>query len=187
MATDVLPDRQNLDGVFSNTYYKIDFYQREYKWEEEQVGTLLDDLFHIFGPEYKNFRSREPTEKTIEEFRWYYLSTYVTNNEENLQIFNGDEEEFERERHRLGALLLLNNRDNLSSGNEIFEKKKDTYATTLYWNQSLREDFTKSKPNHQDFLDRINLDLAVDKQFDKRALENRTRALCQIAREIWVK
>ena len=117
----------------------------------------------------------------------YHIEHILANNEENLQIFNGEEEEFERERHRLGALLLLNNRDNLSSGNEIFEKKKDTYATTLYWNQALREDFTKSKPNHQDFLDRNNLDLAVDKYFDKGALEKRTRALYQIARDIWVK
>lgn len=117
----------------------------------------------------------------------YHIEHILANNEENLQIFEGEEEEFERERHRLGALLLLNNRDNLSSGNEIFEKKKETYATTLYWNQSLRKDFTKSKPNHKEFLNRNGLDLSVGGNFDKMALEKRTRALHQIARDIWVK
>ncbi len=37
---DISPDKQNIDNVFSNTTYYIDFYQRQYKWNEEPVKRL---------------------------------------------------------------------------------------------------------------------------------------------------
>lgn len=42
---DISPDKQNIDTLFSNTTYYIDFYQRDYKWSEEPVKRLLDDVF----------------------------------------------------------------------------------------------------------------------------------------------
>ena len=42
---DISPDKQNIDTLFSNTQYYIDFYQREYKWTTEPVERLLDDIF----------------------------------------------------------------------------------------------------------------------------------------------
>ncbi len=45
---DVSPDKQNIDSVFSNTTYFIDFYQRDYRWTEEPVKRLLDDIFFRF-------------------------------------------------------------------------------------------------------------------------------------------
>lgn len=115
----------------------------------------------------------------------YHIEHILAHNDENLAHFGGEEEVFERERQRLGGLLLLNNRDNLSSGNEVFEGKKETYAVTLYWNQSLRTDFVKSKPNHREFLGRHDLDLTVEGRFDQEALDKRTIALYRIATELW--
>ena len=34
---DISPDKQNIDRVFSNTAYYIDFYQRDYRWTDEPV------------------------------------------------------------------------------------------------------------------------------------------------------
>jgi len=42
---DVLPNKQNIDTVFGNLTYYIDFYQRDYKWNEIPVKRLLDDIF----------------------------------------------------------------------------------------------------------------------------------------------
>lgn len=114
----------------------------------------------------------------------YHIEHILANNEENINLFE-DEEEFQRQRHRLGGLLVLNNRDNLSSGNEIFEKKKDTYVTTMYWNVSLREEFTSSKPNHKEFKEKHNLSLAVENEFDKDSLVKRTKDLYKIAEKLW--
>ena len=38
---DISPDKQNIDRVFSNTAYYIDFYQRDYRWTAEPVLRLL--------------------------------------------------------------------------------------------------------------------------------------------------
>ena len=62
------------------TRYSIDFYQRDYKWEEEQVETLLNDVFFRFESNYN--ADVDPTEESISQYNWYYLSTYVTNKQD---------------------------------------------------------------------------------------------------------
>jgi len=77
---DVTPDKQNIDKLFSNTTYYIDFYQRQYKWDEDPVRRLLDDIFYRFNQQYAIFKDKEiPLPQLIEKYSWYYLSTYVTN------------------------------------------------------------------------------------------------------------
>ncbi len=77
---DVQPDKQNIDEVFSNTTYYIDFYQRQYKWSREPVEILLDDIFYRFNSEYEKYKTNEiELDNLIEKYKWYYLNTYVTN------------------------------------------------------------------------------------------------------------
>src|SRR5687768_7512629 len=77
---DISPDKQNVDTVFSNTTYFIDFYQRQYKWTEEPVKRLLDDIFYKFNEEYNKHKASDiPIEQLIMKYSWYYLNTYVTN------------------------------------------------------------------------------------------------------------
>ena len=77
---DVSPDKQNLDQVFANTTYYIDFYQRQYKWDDVPVKRLLDDIFYKFGIEYSKYKDSDiDLEKLAEKYSWYYLNTYVTN------------------------------------------------------------------------------------------------------------
>lgn len=77
---DVSPDKQNVDSVFSNTTYYIDFYQREYRWTEEPVNRLLDDIFFRFREHYSRSKDLDPSREAITTaYPWYYLNTYVTN------------------------------------------------------------------------------------------------------------
>jgi len=77
---DVQPDKQNIDKLFSNTTYYIDFYQRQYKWTDEPVKRLLDDVFYKFNEEYKKHKDLSlPLDQVISKYSWYYLNTYVTN------------------------------------------------------------------------------------------------------------
>lgn len=75
----------------------------------------------------------------------FHIEHILAQNDENKKIFNGDEDLFERERNRLGGLLLLKGKDNISSNNETYMNKLKSYANTLYWNETLREDTYKSK------------------------------------------
>ncbi|MES0002500.1 DUF262 domain-containing HNH endonuclease family protein [Mesorhizobium sp. M0051] len=77
---EIAPDKQNIDRVFSNTTYYIDFYQREYKWTVEPISRLLEDIFYAFDETYKGNSKLDPgPEIIIAKYPWYYLNTYVTN------------------------------------------------------------------------------------------------------------
>ena len=76
---EIAPEKQNIDRVFSNTTYYIDFYQRDYRWTDEPVRRLLDDVFFIFWEQYHKSKNLDPNEQTIVQYPWYYLNTYVTN------------------------------------------------------------------------------------------------------------
>lgn len=77
---EIQPDKQNLDRTFSTTVYFIDFYQRDYKWTEEPVKRLLDDVFYQFDEAYAKHAALDPNSENINaRYPWYYLNTYVTN------------------------------------------------------------------------------------------------------------
>lgn len=77
---EIQPDKQNLDQTFSTTIYFIDFYQRDYKWTEEPVKRLLDDVFYQFDEAYQKHKDLESNKENINSrYPWYYLNTYVTN------------------------------------------------------------------------------------------------------------
>lgn len=62
---DISPDKQNIDRVFSNTTYYIDFYQRDYRWTEPPVTRLLDDVFFKFREQYQRSKDLDPSKETI--------------------------------------------------------------------------------------------------------------------------
>jgi hypothetical protein len=77
---EIQPDKQNLNQTFSTTVFSIDFYQRDYKWTEEPVRRLLDDVFYQFDEAYQKHGALEPNQENINaRYPWYYLNTYVTN------------------------------------------------------------------------------------------------------------
>src|SRR6266567_1533231 len=79
---DISPDKQDVDHVFSSTAYYIDFYQRDYRWTDEPVLRLLDDIFFKFKEQYARSGALDPAKETITNYPWYYLNTYVTNSVE---------------------------------------------------------------------------------------------------------
>ncbi len=79
MANEIKGEPRNISEVFRGKRYYIDFYQREYKWTKETVKILLDDIFYKFDPIYKNKSNLDITAEAISEYPWYYLNTYITN------------------------------------------------------------------------------------------------------------
>lgn len=124
----------------------------------------------------------------------FHVEHILAHNKENYAYFstpNGDgiphfnEELFDQQRNRLGALLLLKGRDNISSNNEVYAKKLNSYADSLYWNITLREDTYKSKLDMRDFISDNKLNLRPISTFDKDAVEERHRLLYDIVNIIW--
>ncbi len=115
----------------------------------------------------------------------FHVEHILSSNDENLAFFDGDEESFEQARNRLGGILLLKGKDNISSGNETYEEKLRTYANTLYWNETLREDSYKSKLDMNGFRDRYDLDLRPMNSFGPEELEDRHGLLFELVKMIW--
>ena len=77
---DVNPGKENIDQIFGTTTFYIDFYQRQYKWNEIPVNKLLDDVFYKFNDEHRKYALSDiDIDQLIENYGWYYLNTYVTN------------------------------------------------------------------------------------------------------------
>jgi uncharacterized protein with ParB-like and HNH nuclease domain len=77
---EIQPEKQNLDQTFSNTVYHIDFYQCSYKWGEEPVQRLFDDILYEFEESWKKNPDLDANRaNTDSHYPWYYLNTYVTN------------------------------------------------------------------------------------------------------------
>jgi len=115
----------------------------------------------------------------------FHIEHILAQNDENHGLFKGDDDLFERERNRLGALLLLKGKDNISSNNELYRDKLNSYANTLYWNETLRADTYKSKLDFTAMADRFQLDFRPMESFGPMELEERHKLLFSLAKIIF--
>lgn len=115
----------------------------------------------------------------------YHVEHILADNEENRQLFNNDEELFLKERNRLGALLILKRRDNISSSNESYKEKLKTYSHGTLWSRTLTEDFYHKNPDFRDFCKRYNLDIHSIGTFNQEAVEKRQKLLFGIVKTMW--
>lgn len=98
----IVPQDQTLRTVFgvARSYF-IDIYQREYKWTDSNVQTLLNDIEMRFS-RYKREKTqpKEIKEDVLERFEPYFLNTYLTSaTAVNTSIVDGQQ--------RLTTLLLI--------------------------------------------------------------------------------
>lgn len=116
----------------------------------------------------------------------YHVEHILSHNDENLALFGNDTEVFERERNRLGGLLLLRGNANQSSGNELYADKLKTYVQTLYWNATLHPDTYHSNLDFNAMLKKYNLTVRpMPVTFGPDELEERHKLLAQIIQIIW--
>lgn len=98
----ITPQDQTLRTVFNaQRSYFIDIYQREYKWKETEVRTLLNDIEIRFSQhERRKTHPKEIQEDVLERFEPYFLNTYLTHTTAaNTSIVDGQQ--------RLTTLLLI--------------------------------------------------------------------------------
>jgi uncharacterized protein with ParB-like and HNH nuclease domain len=98
----ITPQDQTLRHVFNaQQSYFIDIYQREYKWTEEHVKTLLNDIeVRFLQHDRQKTHPREIQQDVLERFKPYFLNTYLTHTTAaNTSIVDGQQ--------RLTTLLLI--------------------------------------------------------------------------------
>ncbi len=98
----ITPLDQTLRTVYNaQRSYFIDIYQREYKWKQSEVRTLLNDIEMRFAQyDRRKSQPKEILEDVLERFEPYFLNTYLTHTTAaNTSIVDGQQ--------RLTTLLLM--------------------------------------------------------------------------------
>ena len=118
----------------------------------------------------------------------YHIEHILSRNDTNKSYFK-DEEEFETKRNILGGLLLLKDKNNISSGNEEYPNKLKTYTSGLVWGHTLNEDYYHCNKDFDAFNQRLlsltNVQFAPIAEFNQDALYQRSRLLYEVVKLIW--
>lgn len=93
---EILGKAKTIRELLSGVKYSVDYYQREYRWEEKQVRELIDDLTGKFLEDYRPEHKR----KAVEGYGHYFLGSIIISRKDNMSfIVDGQQ--------RLTSLTLL--------------------------------------------------------------------------------
>ena len=90
----ITPNAHTINKVFSEKErYYIDIYQRDYKWDKEQIETLLNDIELNFSLSTCSITDPKEIKKDVlEKFKPYFLNTYLTSKTSNhVSIVDGQQ------------------------------------------------------------------------------------------------
>ncbi len=141
-----------------------------------------------FISEGTNTGAKHPIEDLVTKtgaVNGFHIEHILAHNEESLASYENDEERLEIDRNRLGAVLLLKGRDNISSGKEIYTEKLKSYANTLHWTETLRADSYKAKKDFTNLIEDYDLQFQPFNSFGAEQVESRQKLLFDIAKIIW--
>jgi len=173
----------NVDSVLSYGYFKDTGIELEKRFKRYFFARI-----EKFIADNTNMNMKHSLYDLIQNTGWkngFHIEHILSYNIENKELFNDDDDLFERERNRLGGLLLLKGSDNISINNESYKKKLKSYANTLYWNETLREDTYKSKLDFRRMINAYNLNFRPIDEFGPDELEERHKLLFDIIKIIW--
>lgn len=118
----------------------------------------------------------------------YHIEHIFSDNDQNKNYFSS-EEDFWTKRNNIGALLLLKGRSNISSGNEIYKNKLETYSHGTIWAQTLCKEFYHSNPDFNDFnnqlFEKIGIKFRWYDEFTQQSMEERCKLLYELVKIIW--
>ena len=93
---EILGKAKTVRELLKGVKYSIDYYQREYKWQEKQIRELVDDLSNKFLEEYDPGHSRSQ----VADYPHYFLGSIIISKKDSVAyIVDGQQ--------RLTSLTLL--------------------------------------------------------------------------------
>ena len=121
-----------------------------------------------------------------------HLEHIYTQHAKNKAIFRTqdgvfDESAFQQTRNQLGMVLLLKDKHNLSSNDDLYKDKRDTYSmSNLIWNEllvgHLQDVDVRDLPQHLRFLP---IEPTTEGVFPKDRVEERQRSTFAVIKTIW--
>ena len=161
VRTDANP--RNISELLKEKKYKIDYYQREYRWESKHVGELITDLVDRFIYNYDETHDRE-----IDGSRYghYFLGPIILSHKGGqLYIVDGQQ--------RLTTIsLLLIYLSHLQNRLEIDDPVKldDYICSTVRGKQS----FNMQVPDREKAIESIYNDLPFELEGELESVQNKS-------------
>ncbi len=161
-------DVQQITGIaqpviqlLSNRRYGLDFYQREYSWEDAQVVELIDDLAGRFQDEFDPSRERA----SVNSYRPYFLGPIVTAHRDGIRyLVDG------QQRITTLSLLLIYVRQLLD---EDFREDAEALNSLIFSTAYGRKTFNIDVEERQGCMEAIY----EDKEFDPSGQPDSVRNL----------
>ncbi|MBN3520719.1 DUF262 domain-containing protein [Algoriphagus lutimaris] len=117
---------RSISEVLDDKKYTVDYFQREYKWEERHIEQLVSDLTSSFLNEYKPEHKR----KDIENYNSYYLGPFV------VSVKDGQRSIIDGQQRLTSLTLLLIYLNNLQKELGINEKLESLIFSEKYGEMS---------------------------------------------------
>ena len=190
IIAETVKEKRNLDNVSSILDYEV-FKHKNYtninirllRYYLARIEKYICDKINQSMQHDVPYIATKTGDKTA-----YHIEHILSKNDTNKSYFSS-EEEFDERRNMLGGLLLLKDRNNISSSNEEYIDKLKTYSNGLVWGHSLCGTFYHCNKEFDDFNNELHKSTGVNfksvDQFDRDALDYRTRLLYQITKLVW--
>lgn len=153
-----------INSLLNGQKFFIDYFQREYRWENKEMVQLIEDLTYTFLKAYKPGDEREE----VENYQNYYLGPIVLsqNNRGKLSIIDGQQ----RITSIILFLIFLNhlqkNSDSKVSIDElIYAEKFGKKSFTL--SEETRDECLDALYNHEEYILKDNDDETVKNMVER--------------------
>ena len=87
---------KSVKEILQNNHYEVDYYQRDYKWQEKHVNELLTDLIDAF---YEHYKESDPRTEVSKYGSYFLGSIIICNKDGKKYIVDGQQ--------RLTTITLL--------------------------------------------------------------------------------
>ncbi len=82
---EILGKAKTVRELLKGVKYAIDYYQREYKWQDKQMHELVDDLSAKFLEEYQPGHER----RHVADYPHYFLGSIIISKKDNTNYIVG--------------------------------------------------------------------------------------------------
>ena len=175
----ITPDSKTLNDVFQKKErYLIDIYQRDYKWEKNQVETLLKDIELRFNhTERKNLEPKDIKRDVLRCFSPYFLNTCLTcKTADYISIVDG------QQRLTTFLIILIKLRQLVEEVHQNDDYKTKTISVNVldklifeaddFDNPEYYKIFNLNRQGAFDSILKGNVDFAAEDETQKKIIEN---------------
>jgi hypothetical protein len=143
-------DAKNIRGILGGAKYGIDYFQREYRWQEKQIAELLNDLAGKFLEDFDPKHERS----AVERYGHYFLGSIIISEKDGQKfLIDG------QQRLTSLTLLLIFLHHNLSD-----EEQRRQLADLIFSQKYGKRSFNLDVPDREPAMEALYTQTSFDEQ-----------------------